>query len=193
MTKPLPYVALDIETTGLDPNAQVLQIAMIFDDLKQPIEYLEAHSFLVDNAGELYTGKLEPVSLSMNAWIYKEIAAEKSKHKIFTTGEARGHFHTLLLQFQQYSKPKTITFAGKNVQGFDYYHLCKNEFITETNKNMISHRMIDTGSLYLPDFGYIPNQNEINKLIGRKSVTHDAYDDAIDVVCAIRHKLKIGL
>lgn len=188
-----PYVALDIESTGIEPNAQVLQIAMIFDDLTTPIEYLQAHSFLIDNSDELYTGKLEPVGLAMNAWIYKEITSGKSKHKVFKTGEAKGHFHKLLLQFHELSKPKNITFAGKNIQGFDIYHLRKNGFIGGINNHLVSHRMIDTGSLYLPDFGYVPSQGEINKLIGRKAVSHDAYDDAIDVVCAIRHKLKISV
>jgi len=188
-----PYVALDIETTGVEPSAQVLQIAMIYDNLTAPIEYLEAHSFLIDNSDELYTGKLEPVGLSMNAWIYKEIASGKSKHKVFKTGEAKGHFHKLLLQFHQLCDPKSITFAGKNVQGFDSYYLRKNDYINETNEHLISHRMIDTGALYLPDFGYVPSQGEINKLIGREPVSHDAYDDALDVVCAIRHKLKITI
>jgi len=188
-----PYVAIDIETTGVRPEAQVLQIAMIFDDLKSPLEYLEAHSFLIDNSDEPYVGKLEPVALGMNGWIYKEISAEKSKHKIFKKGDAIGHFHSLILRFHELSSPKRITFAGKNVQGFDYQYLGRNGFINEANESLISHRMIDTGALYLPEFGYVPAQDEINKFIGRKPVSHDAYDDAIDVVCAIRQKLKVGL
>jgi hypothetical protein len=194
-----PYVAIDTETTGLRPEAQVLQIAMIFDDLKSPIEKLEAHSFLIDNSDEPYVGKLEPVALGMNGWIYKEIAADKSKHKIFKKGDAVGHFHKILLDMHQRSiclfpRSGSLTLAGKNVQGFDFFFLKSNGFITEMlDHHILSHRMIDTGSLYLTDFGYVPAQTEINKKLGRPPVSHDAYDDAIDVVCAVRNKFKIPL
>ncbi len=185
-----PYVALDIETTGIEPNAQVLQIAMIFDDLLTPINELEGHSFLIDNSEEMYSGRLEPVALSMNSWIYKEISAEKSAHTILKAASARGLFHKLILGFYKKGR-QNITFAGKNLQGFDIPHLKQQEFIDGSNYFMLNHRVLDTGSLYYPDFGYVPTQGEINKLIGRKRVSHDAYDDAMDVVCAIRRKLKI--
>ncbi len=51
-----------------------------------------------------------------------------------------------------------------------------------------SHRAIDVGSLYLSDFGYVPSVSEINKLLDRSPVSHNALEDAWDVVYAIRNK-----
>lgn len=190
-----PYIALDIETTGLMEYDQVLQVAMIYDDLKTPIKDLEQISFLVDNQDEVFTGSLSPVAISMNAWIFKEIAeAAKghSKHLIFPTPIARNVFHDFLTSHYD-PAGKAITFAGKNVKDFDIASLRRNGFINESNAGWISHRVIDIGSLYLTDFGYVPTQSEINKLTGRPPVSHDALDDATDVVCAIRQKLRVAV
>lgn len=190
-----PYIALDIETTGLMEYDQVLQVAMIYDDLKTPIEDLEKISFLVDNQDEVYHGALSPIAISMNAWIFKEIAEaakRKSNHLIFPTALARNVFHDFLKSHYD-PAGKAITFAGKNVAAFDVDMLRRNGFINENNEGWISHRVIDIGSLYLTDFGYIPTQSEINKLTGRPPVSHDALDDATDVVCAIRQKMKVAV
>lgn len=190
-----PYIALDTETTGLENWDQVLQVAMIYDDLKTPINDLEKFSYLVDNSNEQYTGFLDPIAISMNAWIFKEIAEagkKKSNHLILPTEMARNSFHEFLRTHYDPSG-KAITFAGKNVKEFDISILRRNKFINEVNENWISHRVIDIGSLYLLDFGYVPTQSEINKLTGRNAVTHDALDDAMDVVCAIRSKFKVAV
>jgi hypothetical protein len=188
-----PYIALDIETTGLMEYDQVLQVAMIYDDGVTPIDGLERISFLVDNSNEVYHGQLDPVAISMNAWIFKEIAyaaKAKSNHLILATEQARNVFHEFLRSHYDPSG-KSITFAGKNVKDFDIASLRRNGFITSANDGWISHRVIDIGSLYLQDFGYVPTQSEINRLTGRQPVSHDALDDATDVVCAIRSKLKV--
>lgn len=190
-----PYIALDIETTGLMEYDQVLQVAMIYDDLKAPIPDLERISFLVDNSDEVYHGTLDPIAISMNAWIFKEIATAakgKSNHLIFPTSIARNTFHEFLRTHYD-PAGKAITFAGKNVKEFDVSSLRRNGFINSANEGWISHRVIDIGSLYLLDFGYIPTQSEINKMIGRQAVSHDALDDAMDVVCAIRSKCKVAV
>lgn len=190
-----PYIALDIETTGLGTWDQVLQVAMIYDDLQAPIPDLDKISFLVDNSEQVYHGPLDPIALSMNAWIFKEIAnaaKTKSNHLIFPTAAARDVFHDFLNSHYD-PAGKAITFAGKNVQEFDLASLKRNGFINEANEEWISHRVIDIGSLYLLDFGYVPTQSEINKLTGRQPVSHDALDDAMDVVCAIRSKFKVAI
>lgn len=187
-----PYIALDIETTGLMEYDQVLQVAMIFDDFSTSVEQLEKISFLVDNSEEIYHGALDPKAISMNSWIFKELSQGHSNHLIFRTERARGVFHDFLTEINT-KRGITITFAGKNVKEFDIATLKRNGFINSANENLISHRVIDTGSLYLPEFGYVPTQNEINKFIGRKAVTHDALDDATDVVCAVRSKMKVAV
>ena len=191
-----PYIALDIETTGLEDGSQVLQVAAIFDDWKKPVKELDARSFLVDNSDEIYNGRLEPFALAMNAWIFEAIGDEKrakSTHIIYKTPKARSVFREFLLECYDKLGGKSLTFAGKNIGEFDLKHLRINGFFEGIPRGVISHRNIDIGALYLPEFGYVPTQVEINKLTGRKEVTHDALDDATDVVCAIRTKLKKGI
>lgn len=191
-----PYIALDIETTGLEDGCQVLQVAMIYDDWKKPVAELEARSFLVDNSDEIFTGKLEPFALAMNSWIFDIISDYKSKkdfHIIYKTTKARDEFRKFILECFDKLGGKSITFAGKNIGEFDLKHLGINGFLDGFPPGLISHRNIDIGALYLPDFGYVPTQKEINQITGRKEVTHDALDDATDVVCAIRTKLKRGM
>ena len=190
------YVALDIETTGLEDGSQVLQVAAIFDDWKKPVSLLEARSFLVDNSDEVYNGKLEPVALAMNSWIFEAIGDNKkvkSPHIIYQTPKARSIFREFLMDCYDELGGKSITFAGKNIGEFDLKHLRINGFFEGIPRGVISHRNIDIGALYLPEFGYVPTQKEINQITGRKEVTHDALDDATDVVCAIRFKLKKGI
>lgn len=190
-----PYIALDIETTGLEDGSQVLQVAMIFDDWEKPVAELEARSFLVDNSDEVFNGKLEPFALSMNSWIFEAISQDnkKSPFVIYKTPAARAEFRKFLLECLDKLGGKSLTFAGKNIGEFDLKHLRINGFFEGFGHGIVSHRNIDIGALYLPDFGYVPTQGEINKLTGRKAVSHDALDDATDVVCAIRHKLKRGI
>lgn len=186
-----PYVAVDIETTGLMEYDQILQIALVYDDLKSPIGSLERTSFLIDNSTEEFHGTLDAYAISMNAWIFKEIArGDKTNHLIYPSVQARNVFHDFLLKIHNKTKD-AISFAGKNAAHFDLPALRRWGYITPMNENFISHRIIDTGSMYLPDFGYMPSQNEINQKIGRKASTHDALDDAMDVVCAIRTKLGV--
>jgi DNA polymerase III epsilon subunit-like protein len=188
---PKPYIAVDIETTGLMEYDQILQIAMVYDDLKSPVESLETHSFLIDNSTEEFHGVLDAYAISMNAWIFKELSrATKSNHLIYPIVQARQIFHDKILKWHNQTK-EALTFAGKNVANFDLPALRRWRFLTPLNNQYISHRVIDTGSLYFTDFGYIPSQNEINQKIGRKPASHDALDDALDVVCAIRTKLGV--
>ena len=190
------YVALDIETTGLEDGNQVLQVAMIYDDWKKPVVDLEARSFLVDNSDEIFTGRLEPVALAMNSWIFEAIGDDskvKSPYIIYKTTRAKDEFRKFILECFDKLGGKSITFAGKNIGEFDLKHLRINGFFEGIPRGIISHRNIDIGALYLPEFGYVPTQKEINQITGRKEVTHDALDDATDVVCAIRTKLKRGI
>lgn len=192
-----PYVSLDIETTGLTDQDQVLQIGIVVDDLVSPIESLYKQSFLVDNSNVLYTGYLDPEAISMNAWIYEHLSGKKkSPYPIYEHPLAVTALHDALVDVA-HKTGSSIIFAGKNIATFDLRLLRSNGFLDESILSkrgvQISHRTLDTGSLYFPDFGYVPTSNEINKLIGRKPVSHDALSDAMDTVCAIRTKLRIGI
>jgi len=192
-----PYVSLDIETTGITDQDQVLQIGLVVDDLVSPIESLKQISFFVDNSNRLYTGYLDAEAISMNAWIFEYLAGKKRPpYPLYPYEQAVIEFHNVLVDVA-HKTGRSIYFAGKNVATFDLRLLRANGFLDEATLKgrgvEISHRTIDTGSLYLPDFGYVPTSNELNKFIGRDPVSHDALTDALDTVCAIRTKMKIGV
>lgn len=190
-----PYISLDIETTGLNEADHVLQIAMIYDDLKTPIDNLERVSFFVDSSSRLYSHFLSYEALSINGWIFDALAGKtKAKYPILQVEAAVKQFQDTLVSWGA-RQTNAIVFAGKNVGTFDMKLLRSNGFLDDDvlakRGITISHRTLDVGALYFPDFGYVPTSGEVNQLIGRKPVTHDALNDALDVVCAIRTKLKM--
>lgn len=98
---------------------------------------------------------------------------------------ARRIFQAWVRDITNASGLRRVTIAGKNAAGFDIPILKANGF----DVSMFSHKVLDPGSLYFPDYGYPPSLTEINMKLGRRAVTHDALDDAFDVVAAIRAKL----
>lgn len=176
-----PYIALDIETTGINPEtSQIIQIAAVYDpDGITPITQLPKFDIAITNKGEI---KGEPFALSMHSDLFKRIASG-GKGTTSTTDTADGHFGMWLLA--NGIATSKLTVAGKNAAGFDLPFLKMHGFKTER----FSHRVLDVGPVYFPDFGYVPSLAEINKLTGRGEVQHDAYADCIDVIVALRAKL----
>jgi hypothetical protein len=111
-----PYISIDIETTGIDPRSEILQI-----------------SGVIDNSVEL----------------------------------------------EEFDIPKIRAFFQKHANG-----PALNEFDT-----LCHYKTLDVGSLYFDVFGDNASLSKINELTGRKEVSHNALDDAYDVVYAVRHKL----
>lgn len=185
MNKPTPYISLDIETTDLvTPHTQVLQISAVLDDFTTPVEQLQTFNFLVDN-GQTLTGS--PFALQLNSWILQELTARPEKRKtdipIVSLEQAKNKFSSFLEYVAKKYDLKKVTIAGKNVASFDLRILEQNNF--ELHK--VGHRSLDVGSMFFRRFGYNPTLDEINKLVGRPKVTHDALSDAFDVVHAIRY------
>jgi oligoribonuclease (3'-5' exoribonuclease) len=171
-----PYLSIDIETTGLDcEKDRILEIGAIYDDGITPIEKL--HTFRKIVQIDRLSGN--PYALSLNRDLLLEISKNTGELKLV-------HSFNMWLSDLFYNSPlegKPITLAGKNVGNFDLKFLIKEGFNYPYN-----HRIIDLGSMYLTDFGYIPSLNTINKSLNYKPVAHRALDDAMNVVKAIRHK-----
>lgn len=207
MAKIRPYVALDIETTGLDVNrSHVLQIAAVLDDGVKPIEELERIIVFVKNDpiiyGELY-------ALGMNGWIFEEIKksidGETPKYPVANLEQAiavvegfMNHAATKAYDFQvsqNSDKPRReVQVAGKNVGQFDLEILKRQAILVGKPDALksVSHRTIDVGAVYFDMYGRNPGLNTINKVTGRSEVSHDALSDCLDVVQAIRHKMAIS-
>lgn len=184
-----PYISLDIETTGLDINkAEVLQIAMVFDDGSSPVDELPRLSFLIKHKQITYG---EPFAIQMNAWIFEELSKKDSSYKRLSIEEARQEMYNFISDAKEMTKTwdttngvrvGSIQIAGKNVASFDIPIL--NRFFSI--KDMIDHRFIDVGSMAYNKFGYNPGFNKINKELGLSLITHDALDDAISTIKVIR-------
>lgn len=188
-----PYLSVDIETSGLpDENPEILQLAATFDDLRSDFDSLLRFNCIID-PGPILTGNL--YALSLNNWILKEILKHRqgkyTKIPVLSLEQAISDFTWFVDRCKRYAglKAKTrLTLAGKNAAGFDVPILKENGFDELINKNF-THRVLDPGSLYLPQFGKVPNLDEISEFCGLGKVTHDAQDDADRVVEVIRQYL----
>jgi oligoribonuclease (3'-5' exoribonuclease) len=208
MTKLRPYLALDIETTGLDEEkSQILQIGWVIDDGISPLDQLKKGSVIVKNETITYG---EDFALGMNGWIFQEISKKEPKYlvkylepalmdlfkAIQETGDLAYNFDIV----QEVKKPSNkVQLAGKNVGNFDWPIIVNNYKRSGLIRHkplafeQVDHRFIDCGAIFFSDFGKNPGFAAINKLIGWKDINHDALDDAINVVVAIRYKAGINI
>jgi hypothetical protein len=217
MTKLRPYIAIDLETTGLDTEkSQILQIGWVIDDGVSPRKELQTGSILIQNDSITYG---ENYAIGMNAWIFQELMKKPADRK-YPTRLPQAGILELMIAIDKAAKlahdfdvatgvkrpSKKTQIAGKNAGNFDWpiiMNTLKNfasgtySMEHEANQSAIAktgsvdHRFIDCGAVYFDVFGKNPSFNDINTLIGNTEISHDALDDAMDVVIALRNKLGI--
>lgn len=174
-----PYVSIDIETTGVDlDRSHVLQIAAVYDNGKD-IEELPKFDQKI-HWKEI--GYLNPWSFKNNILLLDECLDENSNKETCSISEAQVRFDKWLSDVQPEGK---LTAAGKNIGTFDFPILKNN--VNGFRLGRFLHRFLDPGCMFTHYFDHIPNLSEINKVTGRMPVSHDALDDALDVVYAIRY------
>lgn len=196
-----PYLSLDLETTGLDPETHdILSMAMIYDTGKgtpeeQPYIHIKIKDPQVVGLNEI-SGS--PVALAMNADLLQELYGwkESTEGEILNIQDAATKIYEFFMEHKIDSDNK-VQVAGKNVHVFDLPLLInyfKRELehsvslFSRTVGNSFHHRALDVGSLYADIFGENVSLSKINKLTGREPVKHTAYEDALDVVYAVRFK-----
>ncbi len=201
----MKYLALDVETTSLDPvNGQLLQIGLCVDDLSdpKPLDELPKMNIFVYHT-EI---KGQPFALYMNDWILRIIAEvdELPEGAIMSdmaqlnsglyTDENGNVVHTNnpVLNFLKdhfLGIKDKITIAGKNAAGFDI------PFLPKSITSCFHHRTIDVGSMYLEDGDeVVPNLAECLKRAEiDKEVSHCALEDAMDVVRLVRKNYGISI
>lgn len=193
-----PYVSLDIETTGVGPEVDILQISAVLDEFDKEIEDLETFDIILKHTRFKQS---EPYAIYLNAGLIDIIRQRKDPRLVYP----RQAIERLIDKLESWKK-KTIAYdeahflgmkgkhviAGKNVSSFDKPKLI---YSAETygNKTMAQElsskwmcRSIDVGPMYFHAFGYVPSMDEINTYLNRAAVTHNALDDAFDVVHAVR-------
>lgn len=212
-----PYISLDLETTGLDTDkSQMLQIAWVIEDgVSKSVKDLDHGSFLIRNPKIVYG---ENYALGMNDWIFRELMKKDGESKYEITTPMRGLYYFLSAVKQAaemaynfdiangVKRPRrSVQIAGKNPANFDWpivlnrlkqadpstETMSEIEYSMDASVGFVDHRFMDVGAIFFEDFGRNPGLNEINKLIGHGEVTHDALDDAFNVVIAIRWKMRM--
>lgn len=194
-----PYLSIDIETTGIDERSEILQISGVVDDLTSPIRDLKTFDLAIKHKFIEYS---EPYALGMNAVLFK-----KMMDKDFKTYDPEQAIDALIdnmvMMQETYKdengKKQKIIFSGKNVASFDLPKIRNfiikydtNNYYLKQFDTMVHYKTLDVGSLYYDVFKDNVSLSKINELTGRKAVSHNALDDAFDVVYAVRHKLGVS-
>ena len=192
-----PYISIDIETTGIDDRSEILQISAVVDD-GNSLDKLTTIDLPIKHEFIEYS---EPYAIGMNAKLF-----EKMMDRDFKTYSPLSAIQALcgLMEHVQNTyldengKEQKIMFAGKNVASFDIPKI--RNFIKKHSgtfgyleyfDKMCHYKTLDVGSLYFDVFGDNVSLTKINKLTERNEVSHNALDDAWDVIHAVRHKLGI--
>ena len=195
-----PYTSVDIETTGLADESEVLQIAGVIDDGVSAIEDLTTIDLKIKYNKFNHS---EPFALMLNAGLIKDMTDKELASEFIKPEDAATHLLGFLGQAKKLSEEfdaahdirmrGKVICAGKNYASFDdpKIRLFLERYApaqAKTYNQIVSYKTLDVGSMYYLDFGYNPSLSQINEITGRNEVTHKALDDALDVVYAVRHK-----
>jgi len=184
-----PYVSIDIETTGLDPNTcQILEIGAVIDDWETPVDELPTFHCYVDN-GQI-TGS--PYALSMHPTILRRIAIKEEGYQYLVPDDVPVTFLGWLMDKKVNPGLCPITCAGKNFAGFDRQFLERLTYWKDCVPT--NYRSIAPGSMYWnprEDMNGPPATETCMERAGIQGpVTHAAVEDAIVVVKLIRAHFK---
>jgi oligoribonuclease len=202
----MKYISLDIETTGFDPiENDILEIGIYLEDTSLCLDREKLPCFHCYIWKEIYRGNA--YALAMNAHIITKIlelkrACPEGTYRLLAPSDVISHIANWLYKnrklfpsvkmsdtFPWGEFPKLVV-AGKNVAGFDL------PFIRELPRShylSFYHRTIDPAMLYFdPKIDEIPpDLSTCKKRAGFETyVSHNALDDAWDVIRLIRHKTK---
>jgi DNA polymerase III epsilon subunit-like protein len=189
----IPYVSIDLETTGLNPEyCQILEFGAVIDDWHLPVEQLPRFHRYIKPSQE-YDGQLfvcgQPYALALNAEILKRLASNDSSLPIIAEGGLGQQFADWLINREL--DPKHVNAAGKNFANFDAQFLYRCPGFSEHIN--FQHRSIDPAILFwrpdvdtaLPDTKTCLTRANLE---GR--VAHTAVEDCISLIQLIRRGVR---
>lgn len=181
----MKFLSIDIETTGTDSKKdQILEVGMVYvDTLQHPSTWKEFRKVITHKR---YEG--DAFAIAMNGRLFQEIA-DNTSEDIINSNDLTSEIYNFLNFTCDIRKWKDkINIAAKN-PNFDLSFLNKVNAFEHYN---IHRRLIDPAILYV-DFindTELPNLSLCKERAGLNSiVTHNALDDAWDIVLLIVNKM----
>lgn len=194
------YVAIDLETTGVDPEKNdILEFGAVIEDMQTPIENLPRFRKYI--LKKEYVG--QPVALSMNKNIIDILAQydpklpmDQQKYEYCNDYDLIATFIKWLIQYEIITNedwPEYFTVAGKNFATFDWRFIKK---LSYGNKLHISPRVIDPAILYFNPFTdlKLPDTATCLERAGFPVVLeHTTIEDSLDIIKLVRKFYNIPL
>jgi oligoribonuclease (3'-5' exoribonuclease) len=198
----MKYISIDIETTGLDVNkCQIIEFGAIIEDSNNIMEFEELPKFhchfkydfynLSPNAMEINYNKILEVNKLNLPLNHHEIDISMNVDLCYDGNDYgiswfKTHFSDWILK---YYGENEIVFAGKNVSSFDLKFLENKGFF---GSDLVKYRaVLDPTTVYV-DWEKDKLPPSLNKCLERakvkKKVTHNALEDAFDVIQVLRKK-----
>ena len=187
------YLAIDIETTGLDPeNNQILEIAMILEDTEKKLPRKECPRQHLYIDREAYIGN--SVALEMNAHTFKKINDLRNDYEndlsaFLMPEESISSSIRAFFQRNDITPETPITPAGANFSGFDLRFL--EQVLEDDVLQSIHRRSLDPSNIFI-DFSknhHVPSLATCKIIAGVEGkVLHNAMDDAWDVIEILRKR-----
>lgn len=216
---PRPYVAIDTEFTGVEDKdqAQLFEVAMIYDDFTKPIIHLPYFWSMVSLKNKW--GKWEPITyaepyallVNFENGLFKDLINNKPRtveHDGVAYEIAMNDVATALTMMRDFAVQATtraqipnapalkLQLGGKNVET-DIRVIEGNARRAGLNTKIITdlfdHRTMDPGKMEAKRFGYTPGSDELNAVYNFGPQPHRAFFDALNVVKTIRKQFNINL
>jgi DNA polymerase III epsilon subunit-like protein len=184
-TPKMPYVSIDIETTGLDPETcQILEIGAVWDDWTRPIDQLpKYHRLVVHNE---YRGNA--YALALNAALLRRLSG--AREPWFLDPDRVADDFATWLKACGWNGQTGLTPAGKNFASFDRQFLKRLPRFEQVVK--MHHRTLDPAVLWWkPEDEKLPDSKTCYERAGLDNkVAHTAVEDALAVVRLVRLGIK---
>lgn len=183
----MKYISIDIETTGLDPFVnQILEIGAIFEDTNNILPREQCPQFHVYIDYKHYV--CDAYAAALNVDIFKKIVQlrkENNTDLLVKPERVSSLFSKFLITNGITDK---VIPAGKNFGSFDLQFLNQ---LPNFNNIKIHHRQLDPTIIFVnfETDQVLPDLSACKKLAGLpEQVTHQALDDAWDVIQLLRTK-----
>lgn len=183
----MKYISLDTETTSatIKTPANLLMLSMVVEDTENivPVTELPHFTCYLGKNDDTYTGSAG--AIAMNGWIFEILAGKKEAN--YPIYDITDPFFKVAVEdfFTKHIGMQRKFLAGKNVATFDLF------FLPKWLKDHFKARVIDPGSVFV-DFKseeVMKSLGSLKKQFGMKDpVTHDAREDAMDVIRILRKK-----